>query len=69
MITKIRILSNPQNLTTVVSSSGLTTVVKKQELLVTTVSSGIIGGRDASIIPQVVANIGTINIYNNIIVS
>lgn len=28
-----------------------------------------IGGRDASIIPQAVANIGTINIYNNIIVS
>lgn len=28
-----------------------------------------IGGRDASIIPHAVANIGTINIYNNIIVS
>lgn len=48
MITKIRLLSNPQNLTTVVSSSGLTTVVKKQELLVTTVSSGIIGPRGHS---------------------
>ncbi len=49
MITKIRLLSNPQNLTTVVSSSGLTTVVKKQELLVTTVSSGIIGPRGPSV--------------------
>lgn len=28
-----------------------------------------IGGRDASIIPHAVANIGTLHIYNNIIVS
>lgn len=40
-----------------------------------TISSGTvtnqvnIGGKDASIIPQAVANIGTLHIYNNIIVS